>query len=376
MKRKNILIVPSRYPSKYQRNNYIFVKEQAESLSEEMNVVVAGAIPVSLKFFFKKKFSIGRVLRNYDENFQTYFLYYPSIPKLLFFNELIRYLLNKILIKKILKSFKPNVVHFHSVWAGTIGKWIKLKYGIPHVITEHSSIFFSKIGFVNYYLSKKVFKNSNAVITVSESLRLAIYSKVNLNSIVIPNMVDTEFFKPIIKKENDSRNEFITIGNLVNVKNHDLLIKSFGEFIKEFPNSYLRIIGDGPNFQRLVDLIEILNLQNHISLIGQKNRNEVREFLNQADYFVLTSIKETFGVVVIEAISMGLPILCTNFGGISDELRGLPNCLVVDNNLKSIHQGLKEILHFKKSDKIREIALKYYSKERVLEKLNKVYGEI
>lgn len=369
----NVLVIPSRFPSKYQPNNYSFVKEQVEALAKDMNVVVAGVIPVSFRFFFKKTFSIGKIARIPVSNSISYFIYFPAIPKLLLFNEIIRFILNKILITKIQKRHKFDLIHFHSVWAATIGEWAYRRLNIPYCITEHSSLFLGEISTINSVIAKRAFRCSKGVLAVSKSLAISLEKKFEISPLIMPNLVDTDFFSPSKVLMKDQSNVFTTIGNLVDVKNHEKLILAFDKFLKKEPLARLNIVGSGVNFEKLNALVNLLKLESSVIFLGYKSKDEIREILNNSNYFVMPSIHETFGVAVIEAMSMGLPVLCTKFGGVSDYLIGVEGCLVVDNSIESLTNGLINLMNFSRSNIIREFVLKNYSSTTVSLKLKIIY---
>ncbi len=101
----------------------------------------------------------------------------------------------------------------------------------------------------------------------------------------------------------------------------DLLIRGFYAAFKETFGSkktQLCIFGDGPEREALKDLIEKLDLTEHVFLMGQKSRKEIADFYTKADAFVLLSQRETFGVAYIEAMAAGLPVISCHSGGPED----------------------------------------------------------
>lgn len=369
----NVLIVPSRFPSKYQPNNYSFVKDQVEALAEQVDVVVAGVIPVSFRFFFTKRFSIGKIAHIPISNSVSYFLYFPSIPKLLLLNELVRYILNRMLIKKIRSRHKFDVIHFHSVWSATIGGWFYKRLNIPYCITEHSSLFLSDTGNTNRLIAKKAFRDSKAVIAVSKTLARSLERNFGIEPLIVPNLVDTNFFSPVKVCLDSPDKIFTTVGNLVDVKNHESLILAFNKFLKMEPLSKLNIVGSGPNFDKLKSLISALKIETSVVLLGYLKKDEIRNVLEDSNYFVMPSVHETFGVAVIEAMSMGLPVLCTKFGGVSDDLVDVDGCVLVDNNIEALVVGLTVLSKLKRSKAIRNFVLKNYSSTNVSSKLREIY---
>jgi glycosyltransferase involved in cell wall biosynthesis len=132
---------------------------------------------------------------------------------------------------------KPDLIHAHNCFlAGVLAMEIKKKFDAPYVITEHSSFFYGQLSLHQISLLRDVFFNANQYTCVSEALRDRILKHLGQKVLdkeikILPNAIDSIFEKVDILKSNKSRynNEFvfINIGNLVEVKNQELLIRSF-----------------------------------------------------------------------------------------------------------------------------------------------------
>lgn len=106
----------------------------------------------------------------------------------------------------------------------------------------------------------------------------------------------------------------LAVGRLVYQKGFDLLLKSWKEVIKERPDWLLQIVGEGPDYATLKKYIMDEGLSGHVDLIGKVDK--IHEYYTQASIFCLSSRFEGFGMVLIEAISFGLPVVSfdCNFG--------------------------------------------------------------
>ena len=89
-------------------------------------------------------------------------------------------------------------------------------------------------------------------------------------------------------------------------------------------------MGDGPEKQNLMKLTSELNLEKRISFPGYVTDDEKYKHLSVADIFILTSVHEGFGIVFMEAMFCGLPIVCTNYGGQVDFLKNKENAILID----------------------------------------------
>lgn len=211
---------------------------------------------------------------------------------------------------------KPDVVHAHFYFMSVIASVLKLKYNLPFVITEHASSInygYDNIGKLDLSLFKRSFKNADKIITVSPSLQKNIKKYFGYDSFVVFNVVDTGSFRFCKRKKNENFT-FLSIGSLQKRKGFDLLIKSFKS--ANFANNVmLKIVGKGAEFENLQKIIDSYNLREQIKLLGEQSRSQIMQEMKKADAFVLASKGETFGVVYIEAMLTGLPIIAMECGG-------------------------------------------------------------
>jgi len=107
----------------------------------------------------------------------------------------------------------------------------------------------------------------------------------------------------------------ISAGSLIRIKGFGLTIKSFKEFSDSHPNCQLTIYGSGPEEPRLRKLIEQTQLQDKVKLAGPVPRNELLDQIASSDVFLFPSLRDGGGMVVIEAMSLGRPVICLNIGG-------------------------------------------------------------
>ena len=110
----------------------------------------------------------------------------------------------------------------------------------------------------------------------------------------------------------------MTVGNLIPRKGLNYLIEAFQKAALPRETWELDIVGDGPERERLQGMIVAYGLEDNIKLLGAKDRQGVIKTLKNSNVFVLSSLSETFGVVVIEALACGLPVIVTDCGGTQD----------------------------------------------------------
>lgn len=312
-----VLILPSWYPDENNELNGIFFKEQAEALNKrDIDISVLSINILSLKQLCNKRYKRGlsiskengiKVYRYYTYN------YFPKITEvyLRYYGSLIRRLINK--IAKEQGNF--DLVHIHSaIDAGIAYKISNLK--IPYVITEHSTKYERDI--INLTQKKylfDVFKNANRVLVVGAGLKKELTKYINDNKIeILPNMVSINKLQAV-KDEDKDRFRFFSLGLLTKKKGMDVLINAFNNNVKLLEGAQLFIGGDGEEYDNLKAQIEKNKLGNYIKLLGRLSREDVAYHMSNCDCFVLASRFETFGIVFLEAMLYGKPVIATKTGG-------------------------------------------------------------
>lgn len=223
-----------------------------------------------------------------------------------------------------------DIIHSHFVWtAGYVGSKIGQIFNIPFVLTAHGYDIY-ELPFIDKAWRKKITdicNAANSLITVSQS-NLEVIRKLRISTpiTVVPNGYDSKLFYP---KDQDScrkklnlpldRKIVLTIGGLSEIKGHKYLIQSMQKIVKKEPTSLCIIIGEGRLRNKLQKQINSTELKDNIILTGFKPHHEVLDWINSCDLFVLPSISESFGVVQIEAMACGKPIVATRNGG-SEEI--------------------------------------------------------
>jgi len=371
----HILILPSWYTTKNNHLSGIFFKEQSEALAKQgINVGCIAINESSPRYIFsRKEFTFDF----YDKNINgvnTIGILYPIPNRFKKLRMIVRKKVFSILFKKYIKKYgKPDLVHLHSFSYGNLAIWIKENYHIDYVVTEHSTGFVRKL-YSKQELSyaKTVFSNSIYNICVSDEFKILLEKKMNIKFNYIPNSIDTNFFIP--KNRAKESFSFINIGFLDKKKNQNMLIRAFSKAFSQNKDVTLIIVGRGVEYNNLDNLIKELNMQKQIKLYGVANRDEVLELLQNSDAFVLTSAYETFGVVIIEAMSCGLPVVSTKCGGpesiiVNDKLGKL-----VDINMNALVLGMLEVYNKRFDSKyIREYVVDNFSDNEVSSKVIQVY---
>ncbi len=377
----HILIIPSWYVNTYNPLSGIFFKEQAEALAKHNNKVgVISIQEISMKDIFKEKkldFSNNYFVAN---GVHTYSLQYPAIPKLHSVRRKIKITLFVKLFEDYIKQHGlPDIVHLHSFMAGELAIYVKEKYNIPYVVTEHNSGFARNlIVEKDLVRAKKVFQNSTYNIAVSKQFRDLLQNKFTLDFNYIANIINIDFFN-IKKPTKKDTYDFINIAFLDKNKKQDMLIYAFKNTFKNKPKIKLTIVGDGPEYNNLYNLIKKLNMENQISLYGRANREDVKKLLQKSDAFVLSSQYETFGVVIIEAMACGLPVVSTKCGGPESIIASNKIGLLSEINENKLSEKLLEMYNNRlifDSNYIRKYVEINFSEQIIIKKLLSIYRTV
>jgi len=378
----HVLIIPTSYPNIYNQHSGIFFRDQAEALAKHGHKVgVLAILPITIQMILKKKRVDFGLKIFIEENVCTYLFQFPVMPKSQKFQQLLRKWMGLILYKKYQKSNeKPDILHVHTYRAATTAINICTKYNIKYIITEHSSIF--NIKFMKRFddkIAQIAFSSSSLNIAVSEEFCKNLKLRYKKEFLYIPNVVDTNYFQPVLINKKNNCVNLLNIANLISQKNQIMLIKVFSKIKNRYPNAYLYIGGNGPERKNIENTILKYNLTESVFLLGNLKRDEVLEQMQKCDIFILPSISETFGVVLIEAMSCGKPVVTTKSGGPESIIVNSELGELVNNNEYDLYNGInKAVENIRNFDslKIRNHVINNYSQKIIVEKLTNVYAEV
>lgn len=375
------MFIPSWYSNVRNKVHGSFFKEQASELQKagvKVTVAYNEVWPLTM---------IGKIHEekglnyNIEDGLKTYrYKNYNYIPK----NALMFKVFNKRmekLYKEIVKKEGPiDIIHAQSsLWGGISAAYISEKYNIPLVITEHSSVErgpYVKNSYVPFI--KDSYKKAKKVITVGNGLKNEIQALSERNDIeVIGNLVDLSKFT-IKKRIQNEKFIFFSLAFLEGEKGFDTLIKAFAKKFKD-KEAMLYIGGDGSQRTCLEALAQENGVKKQIIFLGALSRDDVAKWMNKCDCFVLPSRYETFGVVYIEALASGRPVIGALNGGAEDIINNLNGYLVPIDDIDKLAEKMLEL--YKKIDsyneeEIRSDCLKRFSPEVIVNKIISVYKEV
>jgi len=381
----HIMVIPSWYSSVRNKVHGSFFKEQFKALAdsgEKITVAYNEIWPITMLGKIHEKRGINF---NIEDNLRTYrykdYNYLPKTP-LMFksFNKRMDRL-----YKEIVKNEgKVDIIHAHSVfWGGIAAAYISKKYNIPLVLTEHSSLKYAK--YVKESYKKHIFdayEKADYLVAVGSGLKREIQGYVNKSVDVIHNMVDLKLFdvdnNVISDVSEDKGFKFFSCAFLEEGKGMECLIKAFAQTFRNEEVS-LRIGGNGTIKPELEKLVEQLKMEKQIKLLGALSREEVSKEMRACDAFVLPSEHETFGVVYIEALASGKPVIGADNGGAEDIIREDNGIIAKKKDVDDLARALikiRENYEFYDKNKIRQEAVFSYSENVLVERLKGVYKKV
>jgi glycosyltransferase involved in cell wall biosynthesis len=287
---------------------------------------------------------------------------------------------------KRIKEIKPDVINLSERFSA----YFPSKLDIPKVFFTHNSDGFSlyrnfaiKYNKLNYFffdikrkIEEDVMRRSNVVIALNKSIERYLHTRGIINTIIIPNCINvSEYY-------NKGDDKFILyVGRLNQVKGIEYLIKAFYELKDTYPYN-LVLVGSGPDKSRLKKMVASLNIESRVKFIPWLDNIKLKEYYSKCSVFVLPSLFETFGVVILEAMASSKPVIASDIMGPRDIITHSNNGFLFE---KENVQELKKYLELCLSDKklrnkigrnARKAIEENYSFSKISKKLTKIYGQL
>lgn len=274
-----------------------------------------------------------------------------------------------------------DVIHAHAAFpAALVALQLADELGIPYVLTAHSgSALQARIE--RTALGRRAFtdgvSHAAAAIAVSRVLKPRLLEAGARSVDVIPNVVDEEFFTPGEPPQAVGRPRVFTLARLVEGKGIAELIEAVTRLRKRGLSIELRIGGDGPRRREWERHAESQGVRNDVVFLGGLTRTAVRDELRACSCFALASESETFGVVCIEALVCGRPVVATRSGGPEDIVTDENGILVPTRDVEALADGLGTVLaRAYDAEAIREGAVERFGSEAVASALEAVYRRV
>ena len=385
--RLKVLIVTSWYPNEINPLEGIFIQEFAHLLSKEYDVAVIAINLFNLKgllqnkniFKLKLKTKKQRINKNLFLIQKSLLLFIYRILSLTYgtYLRVLQYEFNQLLIH----WGKPVLIHAHvAIPSGWGALQIAKKYNIPIILTEHLGPFSEHL--TNPYesrLVKNTLSHVNQILAVSPSLanqiKQSVDQSLNINS--IGNLIRSDFFFPKEKANIQNKIVFLSVCLLTKGKGLNYLLESIKCLSFKYSQKFIVLIGgDGVERFNLEKQVKSLNIQNNCQFLGYLSREQVRDYMQNCDVFILPSLGETFGIVLGEAMACGKPVISTYCGGSEFIVTDDTGILVAPSDSVALAEAMEKFITKKvgfNADVIRESIINRFGEKAFLQKISEIY---
>ncbi|MEN6553023.1 MAG: glycosyltransferase [Methanobacterium sp.] len=317
----------------------------------ETDFVLDGVHVLKFHYFYPRRFEKLSGRAGMIDNVKEGFLVKIQVLTFLFFN----------VFHSLRKLKKMDVIHVQwPIPNGLGGLFLKKIYGIPYINTVHGEEVHLSKRYHMLFALRWLVNNSSKTITNSNATRkFCLEAGLDGEKIeVIPFGVDTDFFRPLDVYKDENIFQILSVGYLIERKGFEYLIRAMPHVLKEHENARLKIVGSGPLESKLKSLIYELDLSDQVEIIKNVSDEKLLMMYNSADLFVLPSIvdsqgnTEGLGVVLLEAMACGVPVIGSDVGGISDIIHSNVNgFLVKEKNSELLRKCILSCIEDKKLPK-------------------------
>lgn len=384
----NILYLTCWYPTDERPGNGVYVREHARAAVQAgANVRVLQIWPVY------DSSSLWRTeIRDYEDRGvpTTSVLIHSRFYKAIYgCTPLMNLLARRFYLEQVHPRFEVDLVHAHVIYQAGVMAWaLHRMHGLPYLVSEHWSKldwYFDRPWFS--YTARTAYREAERVLPVSRYLEeniLGYVPELEKDRLeVIPNVVDTDLFYYKEQEENEGDEiELLAVMNFTHEHKRPLLLP---EAIALLPEKLqrritLRLIGKGEGVVDDPDaLISRYGLKARVVYEGYRNKEYIAGAMRKADFLVHPSERETFGVVVAEALCCGLPCVVSDRWALPERLTGEEGFLVPQNTARSWSDVLREAIRdAKRFDRhaIAEANRERYSAATVGSRITGLYNQV
>jgi glycosyltransferase involved in cell wall biosynthesis len=291
-------------------------------------------------------------------------------------------------VRELHRQRPINLIHAHGpLPCGHVAMLLEKELKIPYVVSVHGLDVFSTVQVGGYSgkwcrrISARTYGASRRVICISERVREQVLEGLGqkCRTSVVYNGVDPELFSP--PETPPEKNLLLSVGNLIPIKGHEVLIRSVASLVGKFPALTVEIIGRGPEQSRLQSLADELGIADRVQFRGVQSRHVVADAMRRCTIFALPSRYEGLGCVYLEAMAVGKPAIGCRGQGIAEIIQqGSNGFLVGSDNEKELSLVLDMLLREEArrhniGTVARETVLDGFTLAHQAERLARIYRE-
>lgn len=281
------------------------------------------------------------------------------------------------------REVDAGFVHAHELFTGGgAARRLCARAGLPFVVTVHGQDLYSNLGRPPWRRElERAAEAATAIVCVSGRLAADVVERLGADPakvVVVPNTYDAERFREAARVRGEGV-RFISVGRLVPEKGHDVLLEAFARVEGEIRDARLTIVGDGVRRSALESQAASLGIAERVRFTGVLAGDGLAAEIADADVFVLPSRSEGFGVVLVEALATGMPVVATRCGGPEDIVADDMGVLVEPDDPDALARGMlavAERLGAFDGHAIARTVAERYSPEAVAARLVRVYEDV
>ncbi len=277
------------------------------------------------------------IVKNYKSGFSK-LIYLSSLKK----------------IKKIIMTFQPDLLHAH--YATSYGMLAALTGFHPYILSVWGTdvYAFPKKSLLHKNLLKFNLSKTDAILSTSKAMAIETKKYTNKNIEITPFGIDVDLFRPIQYNQNNFKNEIVlgAVKSLEHIYGIDRLIFFFKEILNrvDIPLKLI-IVGSGTKESELKQLVSHYNLENNVVFTGRILHDRIPEYLETFDIYFALSRSESFGVSVLEASAMQIPVVVSNVGGLPEVVINEKTGIIIDPD--NIESSIESIISLVKNKEKR-----------------------
>lgn len=298
---------------------------------------------------------------------------------------------------RIMRSGNYDIVHTHTSKAGFLGRIAARYCHIPAVVhSPHGTVlegYFSSVVTKVYAFLERITAPLAKCIICLTTREIDQYLQAHIGHreqyTVIYNGINIDTFSTMTQTRQAVRNDLkltqeavicITVGRLVPVKGQMDLINAFPKVIEQHPNAHLLIVGEGELREELLQQVTHLKLTSNIHFLGW--RTDIPNLLGASDIFVLPSLNEGLGLVLLEAMAQHLPTIATHVGGVPEVVNdGQTGLLVPAQSPQALTQAINQLIasptkRMEMGEAGYQRAVTTFSIETTVEKTENIYRKL
>ena len=254
------------------------------------------------------------------------------------------YYLNAGRIRSLFSQYNFDIIHAQYIFPDAmLAYMLHRRYKIPYVITTHNERFYFE-HCISKSMAIRILKSASGIFPINH-FNYSFYKSIGISNIELIPLGFSDSFIKVQKLSSKEVIHILTVAELIKLKNIDKVIYAISELVRKHPMIIYTVIGQGPEKESLLNLVESLGIANHVVFIEKIPYEYIADEMYKHDIFIMPSYFETFGRVYFEAMAMGIPIICAKNSGIYGIFKEMEEGISVDhNNISDIVNALEFLI--------------------------------